>query len=415
MLARGGRPTRKAILLAVVLSATAGFLVWRLLRPMNIFVVSEAFERPVDTRRMPAAVDGLHAADCGRCHDTVLREWQSTMHSQAWTDPYFQTDWRFEGSRQVCRNCHTPLDRQQEALVLGFRDRDKWDPILAPNADFDPALQGEGVTCAACHLRDGAILGPYGDARAPHPVKKIEDANEICVRCHVVAGARWDTFYRFPPCGTAAEIAQSEGRWSGRSGEYAVGSVRELGCVECHMPLVERALVAGGDVRTSHRHLWRGGHDPAMVAAALDVGVAEVAAGSPGARRFALTIANVGTPHYLPTGTPDRHLTVQWRLLDAQGKLLDQRREVLERMVMWRPFIVDLWDTRLRRGEPRVYGFEFRVDRDRQPARLEVVVRYHLLHESRRARIGYANRTPVEYAVFEKSIALEGGAPVQRQ
>lgn len=403
-MAARGQLANKAILLAVVVSAAAGFLAWRLLRPMNIFVASEAFERPLDTRGTPTSLVGLQAADCGRCHDSAFGEWQTTMHSQAWTDPYFQTDWRFEGARQICRNCHTPLDRQQENRVLGFRDRDKWDPILAPNSDFDSALQHEGVTCAACHLRDGAILGPYADATAPHPVKKIEDANEICVRCHVVAGARWDTFFRFPPCGTAAEIAETQGRWPGRSGEYTAGSVRELGCVQCHMPLVERPLVAGGKVRTSHRHLWRGGHDAAMVAGALDISVSEVVAGSTGARNFALSITNVGTPHYLPTGTPDRHLTVRWRLFDVQGNLLAERSETLERMVMWRPFIIDLWDTRLRRGEARTYRFEFPVKQ--QPARLEVAVRYHLLHESRRKRIGYANELPIDYPVFEKAVAL---------
>ena len=412
-MAARGRLATKAILLAVVLSAAAGFLAWRLLRPLNIFAVSAAFERPLDTRGAPASLGSLQAADCGRCHDTAFREWQTTMHSQAWTDPYFQTDWRFEGAQQICRNCHTPLDRQQENLVLGFRDRDKWDPILAPNSDFDPALQHEGVTCAVCHLRDGVILGPYADATAPHPVGKIEDANEICVRCHVVAGARWDTFYRFPPCGTAAEIAESEGRWPGRSGEYLVGSVRELGCVQCHMPLVERPLVVGGKVRTSHRHLWRGGHDPAMVAAALDISVSEVVAGSTGVRRFALSIANIGTPHYLPTGTPDRHLTVQWHLFDAHGNLLAERSDTLERLVIWRPFIIDLWDTRLRRGQPRTYHFELPVNK--QPARLEVVVRYHLLHESRRRRIGYASESPIDYPVFEKVIALEAQPAAQRQ
>lgn len=189
---------------------------------MNIFVISPAFERPLDTRTLPVSLDALRASDCGRCHGAVYREWQTIMHSQAWTDPYFQTDWRFDGAQQVCRNCHTPLDRQQENRVLGFRDRDKWDPILAPNPGFDPALQHEGVTCAACHLRDGKILGPYGSVAAPHPVEKIADTNEICIRCHVVSGARWDTFYRFPPCGTAAEIAKTQGHWSGRSGEYTI-------------------------------------------------------------------------------------------------------------------------------------------------------------------------------------------------
>ena len=412
MAARARGPS-KAIAVAIVLIAALGFLAWRMLRPLNIFVVSAAFERPLDTHGAPFPPAALSAVECGRCHAATFEEWQSTVHSQAWTDPYFQTDWRFEGAKPVCRNCHTPLDRQQEERVLGFRDADKWDPILSANPDFDRGLQHEGVTCAACHLRDGAILGPFADPAAPHPVKRIEDANEICVRCHVVSGGRWDTFFRFPPCGTAAEIAETQGTWPGRSGEYTVGSVRELGCVQCHMPAVERPLVAGGAVRTSHRHLWRGGHDPAMVTTALAVDVAEVETGSTGRRSFALTITNVGTAHYLPTGTPDRHLTVQWRLFDAQGTPIAEQQDTLERLVLWRPFIVDLWDTRLRRDEPRTYRFAFPTQREPQPARLQAEVRYHLLHESRRSRIGYANQTPIDYPVFERVIALQTGPAAQ--
>ena len=103
-------------------------------------------------------------------------------------------------------NCHIPLDRQQEHFILGFRDSDKLNPVLAPNPDFDPTLQQEGVTCVACHLRDGKIVGVLGTTDAPHPVKMIDDPNQICMRCHVVEGNRWDTLFRLPPCGTVAEI-----------------------------------------------------------------------------------------------------------------------------------------------------------------------------------------------------------------
>ena len=92
---------------------------------------------------------------------------------------------------------------------MGYRDTDKWDPILEDNPDFDSKLQHEGVTCAACHYRDGKIVGVIGNTNAPHPVKKLDDANQVCVRCHIVEGDKWDTFFRFPPCGTVAEIESS--------------------------------------------------------------------------------------------------------------------------------------------------------------------------------------------------------------
>ncbi len=116
--------TKKPLFAGGILLALAVFLAWRLVRPLNIFVVSGAFERPVETSAAPVA---LTAETCGECHPAFYDEWRTSMHSRAWTDPYCQADWRFDGSQQICKNCHIPLDRQQEQRVLGFRDADKWD------------------------------------------------------------------------------------------------------------------------------------------------------------------------------------------------------------------------------------------------------------------------------------------------
>ena len=397
---------KRALITGIGIAIFAVFLGWRLVRPMNIFVVSEHFERPIDTSSTSMPTDALRAGTCGACHGEIYAEWKTSIHSQAWTDPYFRVDWKFDESQQVCKNCHIPLDRQQEDRVLGFRDTEKLEPILAGNPDFDPKLQHEGVTCAACHFKDGKILGTHGDLDAPHPVEKLSDPNAICLRCHIVQGARWDTFYRYPPCGTAAEIEADAGRWQGRSGELAVRNVSELGCVQCHMPVVERALVEGGRVRQARRHLWRGGHDPAMVKQGLDIQFAEIVAGAD-RRAFALTLTNVGAAHYLPTGTPDRHLSVRLRVLDRDGQTLEEENHFLKRTTMWRPFIVDLWDTRLPRGKPRSYRIEFPAAGKPAPAAVEATVRYHLLDEARRARIGYDNTEPIAYEVFRSRIALQ--------
>ena len=383
---------RPGILLIAALSVLAVFLAWRFLRPMNIFVVSEAFERPIDSGGTSAILGKLRAAECGACHQGEYREWRTTVHSRAWIDPYYQVDWAFDGRRQVCNNCHIPLDRQQESRVLGFRDRDKWEPVLAPNQDFDPMLQQEGVTCAGCHLRNGKIVGPRGSPNAPHATEKFSDANELCLRCHVVQGKRWDTFYRMPPCGTTAEIAAGQGRPGTSSGEYVVRDIAELGCVECHMPIGEESAA-----RAARRHLWRGGHDPATVRSALTASLSE--SNGPGGGRVAeLVLESTGTAHFLPTGTPDRHLTVRVRALDAGGRVIGEATDTLERTIMWRPFIVDLWDTRLVRGVPRRYALELPSD----TRTIEAEVRYHLLAESRRKRIGYEPAEPISYVIFDQ-------------
>ena len=405
------RMRKKRLILLFGLIALAAFLTWRFVRPMNIFLVSEAFERPVDSTRIPAGLKGLGAEECGECHRDEYEEWSTSIHSQAWTDPYYQVDFVFDGSQQICLNCHIPLDRQQEHKVLGFRDTEKWDPILAPNPDFDAKLQHEGVTCSGCHVRNGTVLGAYGHENKDHPVETMEDSNIICVQCHVVQGERWDTFYRMPPCGTVAEIRAGSGKHSGRSGNLTVADLGELGCVECHMPDVKRPLVEGGKRRFARRHTWRGGHDPEMVKEALTINLEEQARPQPGKRRFVLTLTNSGADHFVPTGTPDRHLTVELRLLDDQGEVLEEERHTLKRTIMWRPFIVDLWDNRLARKESRRYALEFDSARETNAVAVEAVVRYHLLDEARRKRIDYNNEEPIAYDVFRKQLPLSAINP----
>ncbi|NQV46923.1 MAG: hypothetical protein HQ504_03995 [Rhodospirillaceae bacterium] len=394
--------TRKRLIIALLVLAFALFLGWRFVRPMNIFVVTDNFALPVSTAQIPEPLKTLSAQECATCHQEIFDEWSTTIHSQAWTDPYYQVDLAFDGSQQICLNCHIPLDRQQENLVLGFRDQDRSDPILKPNPDFDSDLQKEGVTCTACHLREGKILGTYGGDDSLHPIRKLNSGNEICVGCHVVSGDQWDTFFRFPPCGTVAEITKGKGQ----SGEMTRAEVAQLGCVECHMPVVTRPIADGGQVRATRRHLWRGGHDPEMVKNGLEIDVKETAPPASGKRKFTLNITNTGAAHYLPTGTPDRHLVVSMRVLDGAGNVLEEETNTLKRTIMWRPFIIDLWDTRLPRGERRTYDIEFSTNGNHPPAILEAEVRYFLVDEKRRLRIGYDNKEATNYPVFKRRVNL---------
>lgn len=398
---------KKSIIIVTIFIVLVGFLTWRFIRPMNIFVIDDRFAKPVNTSGVPEILGSLKAEECAICHREFYTEWQTTIHSQAWTDPYYQADWKFDNSQHICRSCHTPLDRQLPHKVLGYRDRDKYDPIMEENPNFDPALQHEGVTCAACHYRDGKIVGVLGNTNTPHPVKKLDSANEVCVRCHVVDGDRWDTFFRFPPCGTVAEI-QSSSKAENNTGELSVKDIASLGCVECHMPAVERPLVEGGVTRMARQHLWRGGHDPEMVKKAFTADLFEDTAAVKGKRRFIFEITNTWTGHYLPTGTPDRHLTVSLRLLDAKGNIIKEETYKLKRTVMWRPFIVDLWDTRLPYGETRRYSLEYSAARYDNIAAIEAKVRYHLVDKNRLERINYQPREPIDYEVFSKRIDLSG-------
>ena len=365
------------------------FLGWRLTRWINIFVIEEKFAQPLAVD-IPAGLTEISARSCGACHVEIYREWSESIHAQAWTDPYFQVDWAFENLPQNCVTCHTPLADQQEELVVRYRDADKLDPVMRPNPRFDRELQREGVTCAACHLREGTIIGVHAVEDAPHPVR-VDPAflsrTSPCERCHVVSGERWDMFYRIPPCGTAAEIGESG---------------RKPDCVGCHLPRVTRPVVPGGVARTGGRHLFRGGHHPPTVASALTVSHRRERDGA--GERFVVTLTNSGAGHYLPTGTPDRHLSLVFRLLDARGGVLREERHIMKRTILWRPVIVDLWDTRLPADVPR--DFVFAIGDGEGAVALDVTVNYHLLEESRRRRIGYVNDQPIFYPIHHRRHGL---------
>jgi len=96
---------------------------------------------------------------------------------------------------------------------------------------------------------------------------------------------------------------------------------------------------------------------------------------------------------------------VDLRLLDSNGRVLKEQHHTLKRSVMWRPFIIDLWDTRLPRWQPRRYEFSVPPDDGQPPVTVEAVVRYHLLDEKRRLRIGYENREPIAYEIFRQELA----------
>ena len=86
--------------LGSVAVVVAGFLGWRMLRPLEIFSISRRFEDPLPMTPVPP-LDTLSAESCGSCHRTIHHEWSTTVHGHARTDRYFQTDWRAEGRKQI--------------------------------------------------------------------------------------------------------------------------------------------------------------------------------------------------------------------------------------------------------------------------------------------------------------------------
>ncbi len=373
----------------VLLLALGAYITWRMVRPMSIFVVSDEFALPIMESEVSGIPD-LRAETCGSCHQAIYREWKTSIHSQAWNDPLFQAYNRHDGYQQICLNCHTPMQNQQADLVVGHKDRARSQPILENNAQFDADFRDEGVTCAACHVKEGKIQGPFGSKLAPHPSVKAPAflaQGQVCQRCHLVNGKSWDYFlYQEGPCGTYEDLAK----------EIVDGQRRDVGCYSCHMPTIERSLLPGGPARSTRAHLWRGGHDREMVRNALKITFDQDSNST-----FKLTLNNHGAGHRLPTGAPMRYLQVTFRSYDKEDNVLKESVHKMRRVIIWRPFIIDLWDDRLEPGKPRT--FKFTAD-DPEVVRVEATLSYHLMPKKERKLINAPATQQISYELFRSVI-----------
>jgi nitrate reductase cytochrome c-type subunit len=215
----------------------------------NIVPLNKTWEKAIPNQAVPKGLVSLRAEDCGTCHTEHYAEWKNTTHAHAWTDEQFQSEIRKKSSPYLCINCHIPLQNQQEFIVTGLEDGDIYKPVKVKNALFDRTLQQEGINCASCHVRDGAIIGAQNLTNAPHKVVYApEKLNEnMCISCHnanaVVTPELVCTF-------------QTGDEW--KAGPY----FKEKNCISCHFEEVQRPLVAGYPVRKSHRHYLPGSGIP---------------------------------------------------------------------------------------------------------------------------------------------------------
>lgn len=318
----------------------------------DFYATRPPFERPLAEERVPKGLASLSSRECGGCHVEIYREWRQSVHAQAWTDLQFQAELgKQPGVRWLCVNCHTPLRNQLDSLVVALRDGDVERPTRRANPAFDAGLREEGITCAACHVRDGAVEGPFADARAPHAVR-LNTAflgAEACLRCHQAVQA-------YPGKNFVCTF-QTGDEW--REGPHAAtGRV----CQDCHMPAIERPLAAGGAVRRTGRHGWIGSHlrkggesAPVLwdsLAALLPPGVVLLADPAPVARTgdstaWTVRAVNANAGHRLPTGDPERGVFVHLEALTAAGDTIARAQHVIAQRYRWWPQVRKLSDNRL--------------------------------------------------------------------
>ena len=383
------------------------YLYYTEIKPVVIFGLRDDYASAIPYQAVPAGLDSLKAESCGTCHREIYEEWKSSIHARAYDDPFFQAYWKKDKHVWVCLNCHTPLENQQPTLIKEIPRGRVERAVQEVNPRFDPDYQKEAITCAACHVRDGVIHGPYEDSAAPHPTKFDPSFRtaQICYRCHnVVSGPA--QFYNVGPCGTYAEY----------EGKYFMQE-RGFICQSCHMPEVDRPVADGSPIRRGRRHLWRGGHDPDMIKRAVAVEVtAEPTHPQPGdGVTFTLTLVNAGAGHKIPTGDPDRHFTVEFDVEDASGRVVAHQQDTMGRWILWQPAIVELYDNRLLPLASRDYRFRHKFPSGAERLTVKVRVRYHILtdgqHEMLTRKYGLTADDPYSFVIYERAYPLTDDLP----
>ncbi len=190
------------------------------------------------TDGVAAAYQGFRDGKCQSCHPAIWREWESSMHAQAWVDEIYQAAASQVPDRETkCDQCHAP----QPILVTGvgkmpkLRDKDR----------------EAGVSCLVCHLdAHGAMHGPpasaetYFHANVTNPV--YTDPTALCSTCH-----------------GQPSVPEHDQVSSFLSSKFAEKS---QSCATCHMPVVTRLQsTASYESIKGRKHTWRGSRSVAQL------------------------------------------------------------------------------------------------------------------------------------------------------
>ena len=295
---------------------------------------------PADHGGIPRGLANASAQGCNACHYAAHDEWARSSHATGWQSPAFRAAVE-EAATPACTACHLPLAVQAPQRVQ-YDNGDVNQPVFAANAQYDATLQGEGVTCAACHIREGAVVATRHGVQGPHATTWSPElsSSEACGTCHQLT---WP--------GATMPFYDTFGEWQ-RSATAAAG----IGCVDCHM--------RSG---TGPSHAFEADPSRALsVLLEIDGGLLH-RGGEP--LQVAIRLQNTGAGHAFPTGTPFRGVSVTAQLVVDTGG--EKTTEV------GAPFSTDLvaevsseppWallnDTRLAAGGERRYEFLLKLPAD---------------------------------------------------
>ena len=206
---------------------------------------------------------------CQECHGPIHEKWKASRHAGAWTSEGYKKETE-NYTKMKCLGCHNPQE---------ITDGEK--PL--PREEH----KEEGVSCAACHLKEGAMRGPYQVFSPPHPSK--EDPwyrrSESCRGCHAKTFKEWE----------AARVGKT--------------------CQACHMPGKKEKMIRKFplDLLPFHHPVEVGDHSmPVILVTEKEarLGISREPEGD-----VKVVLENTGVPHALPTaenGDPRLYLEVEF-------------------------------------------------------------------------------------------------------
>jgi len=401
---------KKSLILVgtLMLLAVGVFLLMRSEPSSNNDPFVYSWGRAIPKQSVPEGLAGILASDCGVCHKAIYAEWQTSTHAKALVDPQFQFEWAKDRHLWLCLNCHIPLADQQTILVSGVEDGDLHRPIVEENPTYDGELAEEGITCAVCHVRDGAVIGLHGDTKAPHRVRVVPEmlSFENCLTCHNALGRFGGTLV----CNfdTGDDWRRTDLLESGQD------------CVYCHMPRVTRPLAHGATARDGRRHSWYGAGIPKFFAdspsvpprSGLEIEIVPDSSGySPGEKSWiAVNVANRHAGHSVPTGDVERFVLIILRLQNEDlSQTYWEREERIGEVWEWSPDAKQLSDNTLAFGEERLYRYEIDIPEDISSLVFEVVVENHRMTIQNAVEMGLMGKYPLKREVLRKSVTIAVG------
>jgi len=393
--------TRFLILSALFFGVLAVYMTQCQKVESNVHPLANNWERAIPNQKLPEGIASLSAEYCGSCHPNHFEEWRQSTHAHAWKDLQFQSELKKESSPFMCINCHIPLQNQQEFIVEGLIDGDIYQPVKVKNPMFDKALQQEGINCASCHVRDGAIIGPTGTKKAPH--KTVNNAahlsENLCISCHNAVAVITPTL---------ACTFETGDEW--KTGPY----FEKQNCISCHMEATTREITPGFGKRLSRFHTFPGSGIPKFDSVSTQIlnglefypSTPKKAYSKNKEIIFSLKVRNENAGHKVPTGDPERFFLIIFELKNSSGEIVASQTNRIGEKWEWYPVAKKISDNNLFPNEERVYQLSYTPEK-KEKLTLNITVTKNRMDKKTAEYNKLGDDYPLFITVFEKNYALE--------